>query len=151
MLFKSRNISGWHYVTIFLIINLLLHVQQACPCLNYNSFWQSCILYLEEDSVWSFPSLQNSRYWGRIWKSCTCDSTGKPNPRLSAIMRVMMDLKMVPRNVLTPNTRAHSSLVSEDAIWNLENESETKNLMYCMQKCAPRNILCGKKSTQIML
>lgn len=35
-----------------------------------------------------------------------------------------MDLKMVPRNVLTPNTSAHSSLVSEDAIWNLENKSK---------------------------
>lgn len=54
----------------------------------------------------------------------TWERTSKPRPRLSANIRMMMLFRMVPKKVLIPNTRAHSSLVSEDAIWKLRRQKE---------------------------
>lgn len=49
-------------------------------------------------------------------RGLTCVWTGRPRPRLSETTRVTVVLRMVARNVLTPKTRAHSSLEREDAI-----------------------------------
>lgn len=35
-----------------------------------------------------------------------------------------MLFRMVPRKVLMPNTKAHSSLVSDEAIWNLKRSHD---------------------------
>lgn len=45
-------------------------------------------------------------------------------PRLSANIRMMMLFRMVPKKVLIPNTKAHSSLVSDEAIWKLIRQKE---------------------------
>lgn len=49
--------------------------------------------------------------------------TSKASPLLSEKIRLMMLFRMVPRKVLMPNTKAQSSLVSDDAIWKLHIQS----------------------------
>lgn len=48
--------------------------------------------------------------------------TSKARPRLSANIRIMMVFRMVDKKVLIPNTKAHSSLVREEAIWKLRRQ-----------------------------
>lgn len=56
----------------------------------------------------------------------TWERTSKARPRLSANIRMMMLFRMVPKKVLIPNTKAHSSLVSDEAIWKLWRQKETQ-------------------------
>lgn len=48
--------------------------------------------------------------------------TSNARPRLSANIRIMMVFRMVDKKVLIPNTKAHSSLVREEAIWKLRRQ-----------------------------
>lgn len=70
------------------------------------------------------------RPWSRgrpPWKlpdtGLTCECTWRPRPRLSETTKVMAVLSTVAKNVLTPKTRAQSSLEREDAIWKLKGRA----------------------------
>lgn len=52
----------------------------------------------------------------------TWGCTERPKPLLSATMMVMTVFSTVLKNVLTPKTRAQSSLDKEVAIWKLRDE-----------------------------
>lgn len=54
----------------------------------------------------------------------TWERTSKARPRLSANIRIMRLFRMVAKKVLIPNTKAHSSLVREEAIWKLRRPKE---------------------------
>lgn len=54
----------------------------------------------------------------------TWERTSNARPRLSANIRIMMLFRMVAKKVLIPNTKAHSSLVREEAIWKLRRRKE---------------------------
>lgn len=59
----------------------------------------------------------------------TWECTGRAKPLLSATIRVIMVFRIVPKNVFTPNARAHSSLVREEAIWKLTEEESKFSLL----------------------
>lgn len=58
----------------------------------------------------------------------TWKRTSNPRPRLSANIRIMMLFRMVPKKVLIPNTKAHSSLVRDEAIWKLRRQKGKQTL-----------------------
>lgn len=70
--------------------------------------------YSPRPTEWEMHWPDTSRQRGR--DGLTCEWTGRPRPRLSETTRVMTVLRTVARNVLTPKTRAQSSLEREDAI-----------------------------------
>lgn len=74
----------------------------------------------------------------------TWEWTSNDRPRLSANIRMMMLFRMVPKKVLIPNTKAHSSFVSDEAIWNLGRPKEEwtlKEVSVAKQKCCQQSLL----------
>lgn len=56
---------------------------------------------------------------------------------------MMMLFRMVPKKVLIPNTKAHSSLVRDEAIWKLRKQKGKQTLQeVSVGKNTNRNVKC---------